>query len=129
MYRGVGEGRQEEGRGADDSLFGALEWLLVAEMAEQYSWGSGVRSGLPRCPCLPGEFFGLTKGPFNPLWCPSGEKSPGLVVFPPSARLSGKPRSQVESSALLHRNAERICCLYLRGPVRSLVAQTAQTAS
>lgn len=83
MWRGIGEGRREGGRGADDSLFDALEWLLVTEMAEQYSWGSGVPSGLPRCPCLPGEFFGLTKGPFNPLWCPSGEKSPGLVLFPP----------------------------------------------
>lgn len=31
------EGLREEGRGADGSLFGALEWLLVKEMAGQAS--------------------------------------------------------------------------------------------
>lgn len=40
-WGGGGEGHQEEGRGADGSLFGALEWLLMSAMAGQAIWGSG----------------------------------------------------------------------------------------
>lgn len=68
-----------------------LWWLGVAFNDGRRGRPAGFRvpGGLPRYWCLPvppGKFFGLRKAAFNPLGSPSGEESPGLVLFPLSPR-------------------------------------------